>query len=362
MSDVIPRYFSFTHFESFTRQLNAWGFKRMYRVGPGEKRCLCALSEEDVFLTIACVCISFVSDFGAYYHQSFLRGKPELTRVIRRTALKNGKAKPHPEGEPDLYAIAEQFPLPQIADIAQGPVARETMALAPLASSAAVQAALPSVPARDSTEPSNSNVHYSSQGIPQDSFSGPPEAHQNAPSPAYAHGTETYAQMMPYNFSPDLQTAAAQGLSQAVMYPNQSNYGSSLQYPYPTTHEPFSVPPAAALPDATFHTNIRGTDTLAPMMQGPSHAAVSGQSYGNNLQHPYPMAYGQEQPMIQNQQPYNTQIHYQAPAPGGYQVPSFPTSQQHGPAFAQVDFASASPMMQYPYIKLLETKETTAAI
>ncbi|KAL7525447.1 hypothetical protein ACHAXR_001009, partial [Thalassiosira sp. AJA248-18] len=34
VKEAIPPYFSLTKFESFTRQLSSWGFKRLHRQGP----------------------------------------------------------------------------------------------------------------------------------------------------------------------------------------------------------------------------------------------------------------------------------------------------------------------------------------
>lgn len=84
-SVVFPKYFSFKKFESFSRQLNGWGFKRLYQPG---------------------------SDMGAYYHQGFLRGLPALTVSVRRLPPNQGKATPYPEGEPNFYKITEKYPLP----------------------------------------------------------------------------------------------------------------------------------------------------------------------------------------------------------------------------------------------------------
>jgi len=87
--DVIPGYFVCSKYESFTRQLTAWDFKRLKR-GPDE---------------------------GCYYHEAFLRGLPELTCFIRRLP-RGGEKKAHttptgePEEEPDLYRISVQRPVP----------------------------------------------------------------------------------------------------------------------------------------------------------------------------------------------------------------------------------------------------------
>ena len=37
VSSVISKYTTCTKYESFTRQLNSWGFKRLYQTGPGNK-------------------------------------------------------------------------------------------------------------------------------------------------------------------------------------------------------------------------------------------------------------------------------------------------------------------------------------
>lgn len=39
VSEVIPNYYVCKKYESFTRQLNGWGFKRLYQNGPG----MCAI-------------------------------------------------------------------------------------------------------------------------------------------------------------------------------------------------------------------------------------------------------------------------------------------------------------------------------
>jgi hypothetical protein len=36
VSSVISKYTTCTKYESFTRQLNSWGFKRLYQTGPGK--------------------------------------------------------------------------------------------------------------------------------------------------------------------------------------------------------------------------------------------------------------------------------------------------------------------------------------
>eukprot|EP00585_Thalassiosira_rotula_P012279 CAMPEP_0196131972 /NCGR_PEP_ID=MMETSP0910-20130528/1759_1 /TAXON_ID=49265 /ORGANISM="Thalassiosira rotula, Strain GSO102" /LENGTH=564 /DNA_ID=CAMNT_0041391499 /DNA_START=258 /DNA_END=1952 /DNA_ORIENTATION=- len=83
-SVVIPQHFSHAKFESFNRSVNGWGFKRLLHPGP---------------------------DCKSYYHECFLRGRPELTRLMQRL-INPGKRLPDKSGEPDFYEISKNFPLP----------------------------------------------------------------------------------------------------------------------------------------------------------------------------------------------------------------------------------------------------------
>eukprot|EP00584_Thalassiosira_punctigera_P010045 CAMPEP_0172543916 /NCGR_PEP_ID=MMETSP1067-20121228/14191_1 /TAXON_ID=265564 ORGANISM="Thalassiosira punctigera, Strain Tpunct2005C2" /NCGR_SAMPLE_ID=MMETSP1067 /ASSEMBLY_ACC=CAM_ASM_000444 /LENGTH=565 /DNA_ID=CAMNT_0013330403 /DNA_START=323 /DNA_END=2020 /DNA_ORIENTATION=+ len=83
-SVIIPQHFAHAKFESFNRSVNGWGFKRLLNPGP---------------------------DCKAYYHECFLRGRPELTRLMQRL-VNPGKRLPDKAGEPDFYEISKNFPLP----------------------------------------------------------------------------------------------------------------------------------------------------------------------------------------------------------------------------------------------------------
>jgi len=84
VEEAIPRYFKQNKYPSFARQLSGWGFKRLLKTGP---------------------------DMGCYYHECFLRGYPRLTTLMRRISPGMGKATLNILTEPDLNAIAKQFPL-----------------------------------------------------------------------------------------------------------------------------------------------------------------------------------------------------------------------------------------------------------
>lgn len=90
VTEVIPKFFVQSKYESFTRQLNGWGFKRLIQAG---------------------------NDFNAYYHECFLQGHPHLTSFLRRVPPNQGKLLPHVEGEPNFYEIARDFPLQPPPDL-----------------------------------------------------------------------------------------------------------------------------------------------------------------------------------------------------------------------------------------------------
>ncbi|KAL7523568.1 hypothetical protein ACHAWF_000575 [Thalassiosira exigua] len=56
-AEVLPRHFDHRNLQSFNRSMNGWGFKRLCGEGP---------------------------DRGAYLHELFLRGLPELTSAMVR--------------------------------------------------------------------------------------------------------------------------------------------------------------------------------------------------------------------------------------------------------------------------------------
>ncbi|CAJ1936515.1 unnamed protein product [Cylindrotheca closterium] len=84
-AEIMTRYFRQTRVQSFQRQLNLYGFKRITR-GP---------------------------DTGGYYHERFLRGRPGLCVNMQRVRIKGVPKQPDdPDSEPDFYS------LPTLPDVA----------------------------------------------------------------------------------------------------------------------------------------------------------------------------------------------------------------------------------------------------
>ena len=75
---LLENYFKLSKLASFQRQLNLYGFKR---------------------LTVGL-------DKGSYYHELFLRSRPDLVRRINRVKVKGTgvRAKSNPDDEPNLYS------------------------------------------------------------------------------------------------------------------------------------------------------------------------------------------------------------------------------------------------------------------
>jgi len=113
--DVIPGYFVCSKYESFTRQLTAWDYKRLKR-GPGasfraEPSLQFVHRSSDSNLSRPSPHLGrrkLPTDEGCYYHEAFLRGLPELTCFIRRLP-RGGEKKAHttssgePEEEPGKF-------------------------------------------------------------------------------------------------------------------------------------------------------------------------------------------------------------------------------------------------------------------
>mmetsp|Transcript_39759 Transcript_39759/g.95670 ORF Transcript_39759/g.95670 Transcript_39759/m.95670 type:complete len:508 (-) Transcript_39759:282-1805(-) len=85
---ALQKYFGHSNHASFVRIINAWGFRR----------------------------ISIGVDRDSYYHELFLRGKPQLYNRMKRLPSSHRKT-PVDKGDccPDFYHLAKSSPLPEVA-------------------------------------------------------------------------------------------------------------------------------------------------------------------------------------------------------------------------------------------------------
>mmetsp|Transcript_13199 Transcript_13199/g.23985 ORF Transcript_13199/g.23985 Transcript_13199/m.23985 type:complete len:510 (-) Transcript_13199:207-1736(-) len=84
---ALPRYFGHKNYASFVRIVNAWGFRRITRG----------------------------ADRDAYYHELFLRGRPDLHQRMKRLSTCHRKTPVNKEDKcPNFYELAKTSPLPEI--------------------------------------------------------------------------------------------------------------------------------------------------------------------------------------------------------------------------------------------------------
>ncbi|KAL7518855.1 hypothetical protein ACHAWX_003657 [Stephanocyclus meneghinianus] len=99
----MPEYFRQSKLTSFQRQLNLYGFRRITQ-GP---------------------------DGGAYYHELFLRGRPNLcARMVRQKVKGTGHKQPTDiASEPNFYAMPSVEPLPEAATSFSSPIEQQPQPL-----------------------------------------------------------------------------------------------------------------------------------------------------------------------------------------------------------------------------------------
>ncbi|KAL7498834.1 hypothetical protein ACHAWT_010797 [Skeletonema menzelii] len=84
---ALPRYFGHKNYASFVRIVNAWGFRR----------------------------VTSGLDRDSYYHELFLRGKPELHQRMKRLPTTHKKTPISKEDKaPDFYEMSKISPLPEV--------------------------------------------------------------------------------------------------------------------------------------------------------------------------------------------------------------------------------------------------------
>lgn len=179
---ICPKHFAHAKFESFNRSVNGWGFKRLLNPGP---------------------------DCKSYYHECFLRGRPELTKLMQRL-VNPGKRLPDKAGEPDFYEISRKYPLP---------AAPTSALLDDIPGSLSPHSVRPGQQNRFSFQPNQPG------GYPYGYYPGP---YPQLPSPA----SSAYATGQPFPPQPAQQGYGWQaGQMPHSMYPpNPAAYG---YYPYP---------------------------------------------------------------------------------------------------------------------------------
>lgn len=115
-NDIMPKYFRQTKLTSFQRQLNLYGFRRLTQS----------------------------TDAGAYYHELFLRGRPQLClRMIRQKVKGTGHKQPaDAQTEPNFYALPPLTPESQsTSPTAQAPTPPPIAPFSPLGSTSVASSA-----------------------------------------------------------------------------------------------------------------------------------------------------------------------------------------------------------------------------
>ena len=199
--EVISTYFVQTKYESFSRQLNGWGFKRLHQSG---------------------------NDNSAYYHEVFLRGLPQLTVLMGRATPNQGKLLPHIETEPNFYEIDKQYPLcppsmPYVGYYDYNPVTG-TAGVGPLSGP------LPGYQLGALPGPSTGSMPVPLVGYHSiNQYSSYPKMNYPPPLSQYGHRGATYTNTAPaYTRHPDYPTCAFSSMG----YSFQAN-GHYPQYPVP---------------------------------------------------------------------------------------------------------------------------------
>ncbi|KAL7527617.1 hypothetical protein ACHAXR_005478 [Thalassiosira sp. AJA248-18] len=192
--DVVPKYFVQSKYESFTRQLNGWGFKRLHQSG---------------------------NDFNAYYHECFLRALPHLTVLLKRVPPNKGKLLPHVEGEPNFYEIDKQFPLPSMVHY-QGQYPHYPPSHH-MASAAGYGAPPPELPP-EYHSPNHYSSHYPSNYPPPPPYYG---------HPGDPHAAAAYASLPgypPYSYYPAQYSHSPHEHNPHYPYPPGPPYNSPSHY------------------------------------------------------------------------------------------------------------------------------------
>eukprot|EP01082_Thalassiosira_pseudonana_P001281 g1715.t1 g1715 contig10:2653276-2655399(-) len=189
--EVLGKHFAHESFESFNRSVNGWGFKRLLQEGPDHK---------------------------SWYHELFLRGKPELTILMERL-VNPGKRIPDKQGEPNFYNIAKDYPLPPDPPLVAAAQIEYTSGIA--------NNAVASYDPSNSVTHSNPKIQIQPHPDPFDHDSTAHLHQQHHPSSSYGnphHRHHSYLSMYPYHTS--------HSLPHPYPYPSQYYLGGSHPQPY----------------------------------------------------------------------------------------------------------------------------------
>lgn len=198
MAHICPQYFAQTRYESFVRQVNGWGFKRMRREGP---------------------------DRGSYYHDHFIMGCPHAIDKMRRPAP--GEKSRDLREEPEFHLFPPMPPLPAQVQREAQERARANAAASHTSHTTAALLGLP---------------HSRKVGRPTGSF---------APGPGQGQG-QGQGQVQPTDglmmgLLPKIQqepaVAAQQPPPSPVMQHTSSPYHPYHQVPHPYAWNPGAPPP-----------------------------------------------------------------------------------------------------------------------
>lgn len=209
---VCPKHFAHAKFESFNRSVNGWGFKRLLNPGP---------------------------DCKSYYHECFLRGRPELSKLMQRL-VNPGKRLPDKAGEPDFYEISRKYPLPAApAGTSQEPDAATSLSPhhTQRASQAGARYPFP---------------HSQTGGYPYGYYPAGP--YPQMPSPASGFG-------QPYPPQPPQQAYWPNQIPPSMYPPNPSAYG---YYPYPQMMMPQGYDPQSFPQSSMYNQYYPSTPTAYP--------------------------------------------------------------------------------------------------
>lgn len=257
--EVIPHYYKCKKYESFTRQLNGWGFKRLHQSGP---------------------------DFGCYYQECFLRGLPNLTCLIRRLPPNLGKSTPFAEGEPNFYRISEQYPLPPNGTTPSLPPSTNLTPVHEVTTGAIVDissrmraASVGSVSAATtSTSPEVTHVAHR-PGLPERHISEP--AASSYANPAHSPGTYHY---QGYNSAPQPSAYPASYYPGGQYYaPHQGQYPTTTGQGYPSN--PYTTPAYGYGGPPVLHEVAPARPSLVEYSRSAPAAVVAGTPPVNCVSH-----------------------------------------------------------------------------